>query len=262
MRVRVRVRVGPRVSASEEMVQVYEEPLCRRHYAPFLSFTNFVRLLVLVGIIVSSFAICFASGGFWPTTRTIRTQPHVTFMHDMVVVLEGSRAGNELFWSTFPNLNAAMGSKYASMTASTTEEDRNFDGVADVIDVRLTARGIGAANVHSAKVLMQFSYIVDESRIDMNMKSLAYVSFASPLPGVGLYVDGTLRFDQVAALDEGKLRDVYNYNILPEGTQQTPLRSSTRERDRERQRCFPSTTVSFPAVPLSLMYTFAWCPHG
>ena len=199
------------------MVQVYEEPLCRRHYAPLLSTTNLIRVLVLAGVVVSTFAICFASGGFWPTTRTIRTQPRVRFTQEMLVLLEGARAGEELFWSTFPNLNAAMGGKYAAMTASAVEEDRNFDGVADVIDVRLTARGVGAAGVHSAKVLMQFAYAVDESRVDLSMKSLAYASFASPLPGVGLYVDGTLRFDQVAALDEGKLRDVYNHNILPEG---------------------------------------------
>ena len=70
------------------MVQVYEEPLCRRHYAPILSFTNFIRLVAFVGSIVATFAVCFSSGGFWPTIRDIRTQPYVKFSHDIVALLE------------------------------------------------------------------------------------------------------------------------------------------------------------------------------
>ena len=86
-----------------------------------------------------------------------------------------------------------MASKYVSMKVSSTEEDNNFDGVPDIIDIRLTANGIESSAVHSVKMMMEFSYIVNESRIDLIMKSLAYANYASPLPGVGLYVDGTVR---------------------------------------------------------------------
>ena len=121
-----------------------------------------------------------------------------TYVHSHVYacmqLTQGNRAGSELFWSTFPNLNRAMGEKYASMKVSTTEEDVNFDGIPDVIDVRMTATGVNPVTaVHSVKVLMQFSYAVGNSRVDLKMKSLGYASFASPLPGVGLYVDGKVR---------------------------------------------------------------------
>ena len=78
------------------MVQVYEEPLCRRHYAPVLSATNFIRLVAFVGTIVATFALCFSSGGFWTTTRTLREQPYVKFTQDMVVLMEVRAAQSHL----------------------------------------------------------------------------------------------------------------------------------------------------------------------
>ena len=98
-----------------------------------------------------------------------------------------------------------MANKYVSMRVSSTEEDVNFDGVPDIIDIRLTANGVERGNdIHGVKLMMQFSYIVDESRIDMRMKSLAYASYASPLPGVGLYIDGTV------CVKEASLINIHN----------------------------------------------------
>lgn len=49
------------------------------------------------------------------------------------------------------------------LSSQAAEQDYDKDGLTDVIDVRVTARGIQGYNVHSVKMLMTFDYQLNVS---------------------------------------------------------------------------------------------------
>mmetsp|Transcript_37005 Transcript_37005/g.92124 ORF Transcript_37005/g.92124 Transcript_37005/m.92124 type:complete len:315 (-) Transcript_37005:130-1074(-) len=194
------------------MVQVYEEPISRRHYAPYFSVAFLYRPCCVVVSLILAFVIALTTGGLWVKTHSYVTQPSVRFKYDVVLVLETNTPGHERVWSTFASVNALVGGKVMAVDIRASEQDVNADGRADIIDVVAVARGVG--NVHSVKALMAFDYSLG-GRVDLAMHGLAYVAHASPLPGTGLFVDGHLRLEQRDAIPAGAARYDYNYSVFP-----------------------------------------------
>eukprot|EP00873_Tetraselmis_striata_P022312 jgi/Tetstr1/442576/TSEL_030673.t1 len=204
------------------MVQIYQEPLALRHYAPVLSFAAWLRLLGLAGGIVLSYTIAYTTGGFWLKTDTLYEQPVVHFGYGMVVVLEGAAPGEERLWSSLPSLRDSYGDKLASVSAEAIEYDDNFDGKPDLITVVASARGVGMP-VHGFKVMMDFQYRLKDS-LRMHLAPLVYVSHASPLPGAAFYSFGELELQQRDPLQARTRRQTYNETLLTDPSQ----RNSTR----------------------------------
>ena len=70
------------------MVQVYQEPLCRRHYAGLVSAPLCLRLAVLLCSVVLAFLLAYATGGFWPKTSWELEQARVHYTGDGIAVFE------------------------------------------------------------------------------------------------------------------------------------------------------------------------------
>jgi transmembrane protein 231 len=69
-------------------LQVWAEPLCRRHYASSFSFAFFLRVGVHLGMIALSLVIPFATGGFWVKVKPTLDQPEVHYTNDALLVFE------------------------------------------------------------------------------------------------------------------------------------------------------------------------------
>jgi hypothetical protein len=69
-------------------LQVYHEPLCRRHYASFASTAAGFRLFIRVLVVVLAFLLAFATGGFWKKISHDVVQPTVHYSGDALMVLE------------------------------------------------------------------------------------------------------------------------------------------------------------------------------
>lgn len=171
-----------------------------------------LRTLRAVVSLILSFIIALTTGGLWVKTHTYVTQPSVRFKYDLLLVLETNTPGQEKVWSTFESVNALAGNKLMAVDVQASERDLNFDGRMDIIDVKAVARGVG--DVHGVKALMAFDYTLG-GRVNLAMNGLAYASHASPLPGVGLFVDGYLRLDQRDAIPAGATRYEYNTSVFP-----------------------------------------------
>ena len=64
----------------------------------------------------------------------------------------------EKVWSTFESVNALVGNKLMAVDIQASEQDLNFDGRPDVIDIKAVARGVG--DVHGVKALLAFDYVL------------------------------------------------------------------------------------------------------
>ncbi|KAK9808580.1 hypothetical protein WJX72_000052 [[Myrmecia] bisecta] len=182
------------------MVQIYAEPFCRRHYGRRFSKAFALRGLLQATSIVLACVIAYATGNLWQKTAIHLEQPKVAFTYDVLLVLEGTQTSQIKVWSTYPELNTALGSKLASVDVQATQQDTNFDDITDIITVTLTSAS--STPIHSAKMLMQFNYRLEDI-VTLQMQSLAFVSHTSPLPGSSLTTDGQLRLRQGFPLWEG-----------------------------------------------------------
>lgn len=93
------------ISTTNNADQVYAEPLSRRHFAGAASPAAALRGGLLVGSVVLSFLLAYATGGFWPKTAWELEQPLVHYSGDGLAVFEvgGSavhRAAERLGWAT------------------------------------------------------------------------------------------------------------------------------------------------------------------
>mmetsp|Transcript_57221 Transcript_57221/g.181041 ORF Transcript_57221/g.181041 Transcript_57221/m.181041 type:complete len:307 (-) Transcript_57221:39-959(-) len=195
------------------MVQVYGEPLQLRHYSPRCSVPYCFRLCSLIGCIILAYAFVFTTGGLWVKSTTIYTQAKVDFESELLVILEGAEPGSERVWSTYSALNEQLGAQLASVSASSHAVDSNHDGKPDQIIVSVSSFDMPA--VHSIKVLMQFRYEIDEPEVELGMKSLAFVSYASPVAGSALYLDGDLELVQREPLPDGSQSFAFDEDALP-----------------------------------------------
>ncbi len=69
-------------------LQIYAEPICRRHYGRRLSQACGLRTLLFVTAVVLSCVIAYATGGLWIKTSFYLEQPKVAFTYDVLLVLE------------------------------------------------------------------------------------------------------------------------------------------------------------------------------
>uniref|UniRef100_A0A7S0WWC3 Transmembrane protein 231 n=1 Tax=Pyramimonas obovata TaxID=1411642 RepID=A0A7S0WWC3_9CHLO len=204
------------------MVQVYEEPYAKRHYAGrFTPAYCFPCCSSLIFIIVA-FVIALSTGQLWIKSHTFLHQPDVKFTYEMLVVMETNVPGQEKVWSTVDRINTLYHEKVAAVDVQATEQDINYDGKTDIIDVLVTSRGV--TPVHSVKLLMGFDYSV-EGEADLDMRTLAYLTHSSALPGSALYVDGDLRLKQREPLTAGSSNNAY------EGVQGSPFADFVQSAD-------------------------------
>ncbi|MEW5302683.1 MAG: hypothetical protein WDW36_005441 [Sanguina aurantia] len=194
------------------MVQVYTEPLCRRHYSSLFGEAVICRLSILAISIALSLVVSYSTGGFWVKLKPDITQASVHYTYDAILVFEGNDIGQEMIWTSSPSINTEFGSKYVAATVQASEQDLNFDGKPDIIE--FTATVAGAYPVYGVKALLQFTYVLKGGPLNLEMHSLAYLTHSSQLPGAVLYTDGELVLQQKNALTFGRYNDLFNQPML------------------------------------------------
>lgn len=71
-------------------LQVYDEPLYRRHYAGIFAVATLFRVLLLLGSIGASLVISYSSGGFWVKIKPTFDQAKVHYTGDVLLVFDVS----------------------------------------------------------------------------------------------------------------------------------------------------------------------------
>ena len=123
------------------MVQVYTEPLYRRHFTSLLGWPVLLRIFLLLGAIAVSLVVAYATGGFWVKISPTLSQPLVHYTGDALIVVEvsplsgcnmqgmlwhrsgspqksvmlryqGATAGQEMVWSTSYTINNEFSTQY------------------------------------------------------------------------------------------------------------------------------------------------------
>ena len=79
-----------------EMVQVYTEPLYRRHFSSLLGWPVLVRVGLLCIAIAVSLVVAYATGGFWIKITPTLAQATVHYTGDALIVIEVRLAPLEL----------------------------------------------------------------------------------------------------------------------------------------------------------------------
>lgn len=72
-------------------MQVYQQPLCRRHHSSILSAAVLFKAVSFILTVVLSFLLAYATGGFWKKTGLDVTQPLVHYSGDSLLILEVRR---------------------------------------------------------------------------------------------------------------------------------------------------------------------------
>ncbi|KAJ9524045.1 hypothetical protein QJQ45_022467 [Haematococcus lacustris] len=194
------------------MVQVYAQPLYRRHHAAIISEAAFFRAGLFATAVALSLVAAYATGGFWTKVKPSLSQPVVHFTHDAFFLFEGAEAGQERFWTSSPQVNAQFPELAVPASIQVGEEDYNFDKKPDVINIAASVQG--NTPIKGIKALLQFTYVF-QSNVQLQMYSLAFLSQSSPAGGGTLFLDGELVLQQRTPIMDKKFTDLYYRPILP-----------------------------------------------
>jgi transmembrane protein 231 len=69
-------------------MQVYAEPLCRRHYASWVGEATVFRVGLFLISVVISLVVAYATGGFWLKVKPTLAQPTVHYTQDALLLFE------------------------------------------------------------------------------------------------------------------------------------------------------------------------------
>lgn len=202
------------------MVQVYAEPLCRRHYSPWYGDAVIARVGLFLIAVVLGLVVSFATGGFWVKLKPTIDQPTVHYTKDALLLFEGAQAGQEQIWSSSPVINEEFSDYFVPATVQVSEEDLNYDDKPDVIT--LVAKVQGSTPIYGVKALLQFHYSFS-SNVRLSMYSFAYLAYASPTPGGALYTDGELVLNQKNPITDRQHNGIYNIPMLNSSTPPSAL---------------------------------------
>lgn len=67
-----------------QLLQVYKEPFCKRHYISVLSFTFLFRLLGYLSCVFLAVVVSHAAGDTWVKRKVTTAQPDVQFQYKAI----------------------------------------------------------------------------------------------------------------------------------------------------------------------------------
>lgn len=70
------------------MVQVYAEPLARRHYGSWVGEAALFRFSVFIAAVALSLVVSYATGGFWVIVQPNLTQATVHYTYDALLLFQ------------------------------------------------------------------------------------------------------------------------------------------------------------------------------
>jgi len=116
-------------------VELFQEPIRRRYYAPYFSCSYLFFLTTVWILIALPFFLSF-DGTFWKKTGTYMEQPSLAFEYKTVLTAYGDNTA--LTYSSMPNINKLQEDTFRACTVRTRKIDDNLDGLADEFVVTIT----------------------------------------------------------------------------------------------------------------------------
>eukprot|EP00903_Cladosiphon_okamuranus_P011146 g10520.t1 len=175
-------------------VEVYREPLCRRHYATPCSFAGIYYAGAFITLLLTPFFMAYDPYKFWLKTDTYLEQPEVTYTKELLFLAEGFKGGSESFSASFSSLGGINGLNHAGLRAVVVKSfpvDINGDGLTDRLELNARLPLGEDEEVHSVKLLAIFrTRLRDRARVEMD--TVAYIEHGGALAGGSMRVDGDL----------------------------------------------------------------------
>eukprot|EP00930_Biecheleria_cincta_P052085 TRINITY_DN37326_c0_g1_i1.p1 TRINITY_DN37326_c0_g1~~TRINITY_DN37326_c0_g1_i1.p1 ORF type:complete len:325 (+),score=38.11 TRINITY_DN37326_c0_g1_i1:71-1045(+) len=170
-----------------------------------------------IALVVFPLFATFATDNVWVKEGFYRTQPEVTFDHDIFVVAAANSPNDAVGWSTRQELSSLLPRHVRVPTVRSAVEDHNRDGVADVLKLSVELpTGVSANDSGYKKVLLLASYkVLLRGKINEQLGGLVAVDLGSPYLASGLWVQGKMSFKQSLPIFQNDgVRTVYSQNPL------------------------------------------------
>lgn len=195
--------------------EVFSHPELRRYKTQVCTKATFLQLFCIALTFIPPFLIAYRSHGFWQKVDVYQEQPDVHFKYALFVIMDTSRDGDYVAWSTYQNFNQLQMEHLRVPLVKATEEDTNDDGKFDKLKFQLDMPLLDTEQVHGVKVILLFDYLLRKYSY-FQMESLAYIEYNSAVSGAKLEYVGDLVLQQREPLNH-KGRDTrFNDSVIDE----------------------------------------------
>lgn len=179
-------------------VELFQEPIRRRYYAPYLSCSYLFFLLSVWVLLCLPFFLSYDTN-FWLKTNTYREQPDNAYEYKILVQATGLAGSDNYFYSSVPDLNRLRGDTLKMCSVKTREVDDNRDSIPDKFRLEVELPLASAESVSKVDALVFFRTQL-QNKAKIVMESAIHISYDSGSAGAGLYTSGNMIFSQTHPL--------------------------------------------------------------
>lgn len=194
------------------LYDIYRQPEVKTFKTSVCTKATLFYILCCSITIISPLLIVFRSQGLWIKHGVYREQPNVLFKHELLVILETS--DGVLAWSTNPSFNLLMEKFVRVPLVKSRENDDNYDGIKDDLELSIITPLQNTEHVHGVTVITTFDYRLHR-HCKLVMEGAALVQHNSILPLAALHVIGDLTLQQRWPLPNTGRHYIYNTSVFP-----------------------------------------------
>lgn len=177
----------------------------------------FLWVASTVALVVFPLFATFATDNVWVREGFYRTQPEVTFDHDIFVFVAANSPNDAVGWSTRQELSPLLPQHVRVPAVRSAAEDHNQDGVADVLKLSVELPiGVSPTDFGYKQVFLLASYkVLLRGKVNEQLGGLVALDLGSPYLASGLWVQGKMSFKQsLPIFQNDEVRTVYSQNPL------------------------------------------------
>ncbi|KAK0399242.1 hypothetical protein QR680_002957 [Steinernema hermaphroditum] len=183
---------------------IHEEVIVRKYRAAS-PWAHLFHASIYVITLVLPLVIAFLTQGLWRKVELYREQPVVDFEGKCILLIRGSADNEYVVWSSFHNLNEAIGSHLNVPLIEKQRFDWNSDGKTDKASVKTKFADIQFP-VHSVLWVLLLNYKLDQ-RFLIEMVTSVVGETEQLRPGSGVRIAGHLNMLQRELLFEDFKQD-------------------------------------------------------
>jgi len=195
------------------MYEIHSQPILQRYKAHICSAATIFNIVSLALTYILPILIAYLSQGFWLKESTYREQPDVNFKHQVILILQGSDVNTLVTYSTYQNYNNLVAANLRIPFIQSYEVDSNRDGKNDWLNIEIQVPLESSEKVHSVQLLLVFDYKLHRFS-SVQMESLAYIYFSSPISGANFSTEGDLKLKQKFVLPYKGSYTTYNVPVV------------------------------------------------
>eukprot|EP00112_Aurelia_sp_Birch-Aquarium-sp1_P020268 Seg5184.1 transcript_id=Seg5184.1/GoldUCD/mRNA.D3Y31 product="Transmembrane protein 231" protein_id=Seg5184.1/GoldUCD/D3Y31 len=195
------------------MYEIHSHSITQKYRAHVCSLASIFNVLSLAITYILPLLIAYFSQGFWLKESTYREQAEVNFKHQFILLLQGTDVNTLITYSTYQNYNNLMADHVRVPFIQSYETDNNRDGKNDVLNFEIQVPTKSTENIHSVQLLLLFDYKLHRFST-VQMESMAYIYFSSPIPGAEFSTEGDLKLNQKYLLPYRGVYTTYNVPVV------------------------------------------------